>query len=191
MYFIARNNAVYNYIAHTSLKRCYLATLFAVGAFFVVGIYFVYYPLLGHIVLLKSELLGLQNKSDEIAQLDKSGQELGAFVESGKKNIADAAVSPDKREEHCHKRMLFVLDTVAQLGLTLNAYGSCKEKDKEWYTKDSAHFDVVGPMQKVMSFLEAIKNSRFMITLSHVTITRAADDNFQMGCDVGLITVKK
>lgn len=191
MYFIARNNAIYNYIAHTSLRRCYSSTLLAVSAFFIVGMYGVYYPLVAHIALLKSECTMLQKKIDEIQELDKSGKELLEGVESGKKNIADYATASDKRIEHCHKRMLFVLDTIAQSGLTLNAYGSCKEKDKVWYTKDSAHFDIVGPMQRLMTFLETMKNARTMISISQVTITRGADDTFQMSFDVGLVTVRK
>ncbi|HLW72734.1 MAG TPA: hypothetical protein VKR54_01665 [Candidatus Babeliales bacterium] len=191
MYFIARNNAIYNYIAHTNLRRCYSSTLLAVGAFFVIGMYGVYYPLIAHITLLQSERMMLQKKIDESEQLDKSGKELLAAVESGKKNIADYAIASDKHEEHCHKRMLFVLDTIAQSGLTLSAYGACKEKDKVWYTKDSAHFDIVGPMQKLMTFLETMKNSRTMIAISQVTITRNVDDTFQMSFDIGLITVKK
>jgi hypothetical protein len=191
MYFIARNNAIYNYIAHTSLKRCYAVTLFSLCAFFVVGIYGIYYPLHAHSILLESERMALQKKSDELAQMGKSGQELSALVESGKKNITDRATTADKREEHCHKQMLFVLDTIAKSGLTLIAYGSCKEKDKEWYAKDSAHFDITGSMQKLMTFLETIKNSRSMITISQLNLTRVADDTFQMGFDVGLITIKK
>jgi len=191
MYFIARNNAIYSYIAHTSLRRCYMVTLMAVCAFFVIGIYGIYYPLLAHIVLLQSESVMLQKQSDEIAQFDKSGQEIVALVDSGKKNIADRAVASDKREEHCHKRMLFVLDAIAQLGLTLNAYDSCNMQDKEWYTKDSAHFDITGSMQKLMTFLETIKNSHFMITVSQLIITRNADDVFKMNFDIGLVTVKK
>jgi Tfp pilus assembly protein PilO len=87
--------------------------------------------------------------------------------------------------------MLFVLDAIAQLGLTLNAYDSCNMQDKEWYTKDSAHFDITGSMQKLMTFLETIKNSHFMITVSQLIITRNADDVFKMNFDIGLVTVKK
>jgi len=191
MYFIARNNAVYNYIAHTSSRRRWASTLLTVGAIFFVGIYGYYYFLLAHNTLLKSECMALQSKVDDIAQYDKSGKELQVFIESGKKTIADYAIASDKREEHCDKRMLFVLEAIGQSGLTLNAYGSCKEKDKGWYAKDSAHFDVTASMQKLMTFLEAIKNARTMITVSQVTITRIADDTFQMGFNVGLITVKK
>ena len=191
MYFIARNNAIYNYIAHTRSRRRWMTTLLAVSAIFFIGIYCIYYPLLADSTLLQSERMTLQKKYDELVSLDKSGKELLTFIESGKKNIADRAVVSDKREEHCHKRMLFVLDAIAKSGLTLNAYGSCKEKDKVWYIKDSAHFDIIGPMQKLMTFLEIIKNSHSMITISQVIITRVADDTFQMGFDVGLITVKK
>ncbi len=191
MYFIARNNAIYNYIAHTSLKRCYLAMLFSFSAFVVVGIYGVYYPLLGHIALLQSECMTLQKKSDDSVQLHKSGKELLTVVESSKKNIDDRAIASDKREEHCHQRMLFVLDSIAKAGLTLNVYGSCNTKDKTWYSKDLAHFDVAGSMQKLMTFLETIKNSRSMITISHVSFTRVADDNFQMSFDAGLVVVRK
>ena len=87
--------------------------------------------------------------------------------------------------------MLFVLDSIAKAGLTLNVYGSCNTKDKTWYSKDLAHFDVAGSMQKLMTFLETIKNSRSMITISHVSFTRVADDNFQMSFDAGLVVVRK
>lgn len=191
MYFIARNNAIYNYIAHTSPRRRWMATFLMVCAIFFIGIYGVYYFLLAHNSMLKSERMMLQKKVDDIAQFNKNGKELLMLVESGRTTLADRAIAPDKREEDCHKRMLFVLDTIAQSGLVLKAYGACKEKDNVWYTKDSAHFDVTGSLQKLMIFLETIKNARTMITISHVIITRVGNDIFQMGFDVGLITVKK
>lgn len=191
MYFIARNNAIYSYIAHTSLKHCYLATLVAVCAIFVIGIYGIYYPLVSHIILLQAEHAKLQKQCDEMEQCDKTGQELLASVESGKKNIVDRAIDSHMKDEHCHKAMLSILETITQLGLTLNAYGSCKEKDKEWYVKDVAHFDINGSMQKLMTFLEMIKKSSSMLTISQVAITRSSDDLFQMSFNVGFITIKK
>jgi hypothetical protein len=191
MYFIPRNNAIYNYIAHTSLKRCYLATLFFVGIFLCTVFYCAYCPLLSHITLLKSEQIMLQKKVEELAQTAKGNKELSTFVDTGKKTIADYAVTSDKREEHCHKRMLFVMDAIAQAGLVLSAYGSCKEKDKGWYSKDVAHFDVVGSMPKLMTLLETIKDSRLMITVSQVAMTRLGDNSFQMSFDAGVVMVKK
>jgi hypothetical protein len=191
MYFIARNNKIYNYIAHTSLKRCYLATLFFVVIFLYIIFYCVYSPLQSHITLLQSEQVMLQKKVDDLTQMGKTHKELTTSIEVGKKNIADYAVASGAREEHCHKRMLFIMETITQAGLVLRSYGSCKETDKDWYSKDVAHFDVVGTMQKLMTLLEAIKNSRQMITLSQVTITRVADNSFQMSFDAGVVTVKK
>src|SRR5260221_6249706 len=180
MYFIARNNRIYNYIAHASLQRCYLATLFFVGIFLCIIFYCVYSPLISHVTLLQSEQIMLQNKVDELVQFGKGNKELSSFIETGKKTIDDHAVVSGMREEHCHKRMLFMMETIAQAGLVLSAYGSCKEKDKDWYTKDSAHFDVVGTMQKLMTLLETIQKSRQMITISHATLIRVADNSFQM-----------
>jgi len=191
MYFIARNNKMYNYIAHTSLKRCYLATLFLLSAFFAVGIYCVYFPLLAHITALQSEQTMLQKKVDDLAQAGKSNKELKVSVEAGKKNIVDYAVAPDQREEHCHKRMLFMMEAITKAGLVLNSYGACKETDKDWYSKNCAHFDVTGSLQKLMTLLETIKNSRQMISVSQVSLTRVADNLFQMSFDVGVVTIKK
>lgn len=191
MYFISRNNKIYSYIAHTSLKRCYMATLMAVCAFFIIGVYGVYYPLCAHIMLLQSERVMLQNKFDAIGQLGKNNEELSLSIESGKKSIDESAIALGKHAEHCHERMLFVLDTVTKLGLTLKTYGSCNTKDKEWYIKNSAHFDIVGPLQKIMTFFETVKNSRSMITISHATITRVDNDIFQLSCDAGVVMIKK
>lgn len=191
MYFIARNNMIYNYIAHTSLRRRYAATVVALCALLFVGMYVLYYPLLAHSALLRSECQMLQKKYDEIMQWDKNSYELSGIVASSKQNIGDHAISSDKREEQCHKKIVFVLDTIAQLHLQLITYGSYKEKDKKWYIKDSAHFDISGSLQKLLIFLETIKKSKMMITVSNVAIIRIVDDTFQMSFDLGLITIKK
>lgn len=191
MYFIARNNKLYNYIAHTSRVRRCMVTLGVVCAFFVGGMYLVYCPLTDHIVRYSAERATLQNKYDELMQMNKSGQELSALIESSKTTISIHGISADKSQEECHKKMLFVLDTIAQLGLKLEAYGSCAAKDKKWYTKDSAHFDIVGSLEKIMTLLETIKNSRHMITVEQAIITRVDDATFKISCDFGLITVKK
>jgi hypothetical protein len=191
MYFIARNNKIYNYIAHTSLVRRYMMTFGVVCAFFVGGMYLIYYPLVDHIVLCKAEHINLQKKYDELIQMNISSQELSGLIESSKTTIGIHGITADKQQEECHKKMLFVLDTIAQLGLKLNAYGSCNTKDKQWYIKDSAQFDIVGSIEKIMKFLETIKNSRHMITITQATITRIDDTTFKINCELGLITIKK
>ena len=191
MYFIPRNNTVYNYIAHTSAQRRYLATLFIVIIFCGVCFYGVYAPLSAHIVLFKNEILRLQKQQQEMQQLDKNSKDFLSLIETRKKNIAEHAIENDKREEHCYKRMMFVLDTIAKSGLTLSAYGSCKEKDKTWYTKDAAHFEVTGSLEKIMAFLKTIQESKQMISISKVDLARVRDDLFKLSCDVGIVIVKK
>src|SRR3990172_8431868 len=159
MYFIPRNNSVYNYIAHTSSQRRYIATFFIVASLAGICFYGIYTPLSAHIILYKAESARLQKQYAEIGQADKSGQELLLLVETGKKNIAEHAMSADKREEQCHKSMQFILDTITKSGLTLTTYGSCKDKDKAWYTKDSAHCAMTGSLEKIISFLKTIKES--------------------------------
>lgn len=191
MYFIARNNALYNYIAHTSTLRRYVVTFAVMSLFFVGGLYLIYYPLMSSIAVYKAEQIMLQKKYDELMLMKKKSDELLKSIDEHKKNIDTYALSMDKYDDHCHTKMVFILDTIAQLGLKLNSYGSCKEKDKKWYLKNVAHFEIVGPLEKIMSFLEIVKNSCNMITISHATMTIADDAFCQMSCDVGLVAVKK
>jgi hypothetical protein len=191
MYFIPRNNKIYNYIAHTSLPRLYGATFLCIVLWCSAVFYCLYNPLLSHIVLLKAEINALHKKCDDICQLDKSNSELSPMVESYKKNIIEHAIIADARQEHCYKRMLFILDTITKENLKLLGYGSCTEKDKSWYAKDAAHFEATGALPKIISFLAALKNARTMISIDQIALSRTVDDTFQVGFDVELITVKK
>jgi Tfp pilus assembly protein PilO len=189
MYFIPRNNAIYNYIAHTDTKRRYCATLFVVFGAIGIGVYGVYMPLESHIALYKAEKMQLQKQHEEIAIAEKNNKNVSDLIDAHKKNLRGYEVAQDQRIEHCNARMQFIFDTIAQLGLTLNAYGSCKEKDKTWYVKDSSHCQITGTLEKLISFLKAIKDAQQMITLSHVSITRVKENIFQLSCDIGVISV--
>ena len=191
MYFIPRNNAIYNYIAHTNMQRRYIATLFVFALATATIFYGVYKPLESHLLLYKSELERLQQQSVEASLTDKNNKETTALIEATKQSIGEHVVEENKREEYCSQQMQFVFDAIAKQGLSLSAYGPCKEKDKKWYIKDSAHCQIVGSLEKVVSFLKVIKESEKMIRLSHLAITRVKDNEFQLSCDVGIITVKK
>jgi Tfp pilus assembly protein PilO len=211
MYFIPRNNALYNYIAHTDTKRRYIATLFVLAVSTVICFYGLYRPLVAHIIMYKIERARLQKQYEESGDLEKSNKNLLTIIHTNKKTIDEYAVTDEARHEVCSQRMQFVFDTVAQAGLTLTAYGSCKEKDKKWYVKDSAHCQMTGLIESLIVFLKTIKDSGQIITLSHLMISRLSagvsvealaksgalakegikDNLFQLSCDVGIITVKK
>lgn len=190
MYFISRNNTIYNYIAHTNAKRRYIATLFVLATLVIGGFYGMYMPLKAHIVLQKMERARLQKQYEDGEQTQKSNKELLSLVHMSKKNINDLVVADDKREELCNTRMQFVFDTATKLGLTLNAYGSCTTKDKKWYIKNSAHCQITGSLEKILSFLKTIKDSDQLIKLSHLAVTHVKENIFQLSCDVGIISVK-
>lgn len=191
MYFIPRNNAIYNYIAHTDIKRCYIATLFILAMFGVINFYGIYMPLIANITLLQVELAHLQKQHEDSEQLKKSNKEISISIDTNKKNIADHIVADDKKEVECSKRMQFVFDMVTKSDLALNSYGLCKENDKKWYAKDSSHIQVIGSIERILSFFKTIKDSEQMIKISHLAITRMKENTFQLSCDVGIILVKK
>jgi Tfp pilus assembly protein PilO len=191
MYFIPRNNAFYNYIAHTNVKRRYAATLFIMAGILLVGCYGIYKPLNAHIDVCRAELKQMQQKYQESEKLKKNNNEITLLIDTNKKNIKLYAVDNEKKEAYCSERMQFVFDTIAQLGLTLFSYNSCKEKDKKWYVKDSAHCQITGSLEKIVSFFKAIKESPHMIKISSFAITKIKDNLFQLSCDIGIITVKK
>lgn len=191
MYFIPRNNAIYNYIAHTDIKRRYSATLFVFAIAVTICFYGAYRPLIAHINLYKIERARLQKQCQESRDLEKSNKELFTIIETNKKNINEYVVSDDVRHAVCSQRMQFVFDTAVQAGLVLTGYVSSSEKDKKWYVKNSAHCQMTGSLEKLIAFLKVIKDSGQIITLSHLVITRVKDNLFQLSCDVGIITVKK
>jgi Tfp pilus assembly protein PilO len=191
MYFIPRNNAFYNYIAHTSVKRRYSATLFVLVAIGLIGFYGIYMPLAAHIMMYRTELANLKKQQQESDLLKKNNKELLERIDTNKKNISEHIIADDAKENYCSQRMQFVFDTITKAGLTLISYGSCKGKDKIWYAKDSAHLQAAGSMEQILSFLKTIKESEQMIALSHLGITRVKENIFQLSCDVGIILVKK
>lgn len=191
MYFISRNNKFYNYIAHTTIKRCYFATLFALIIMGIISFYGIYKPLIAHIVLCKTELTHLQKQYEQGNQLERSNGELSLLIDTRKKNIAVHAIADDAKQEWCTKNMQFIFEVITQSHLTLNAYGPCKEKDKKWYVKDFAPYQVTGSLENIREFLKRIKESHQMITLSHLAITRIQDNIFRLNCDIGIISVKK
>jgi len=168
-----------------------MATFIGVCIFLMIALYGIYYPLDVSITLLQLECIALQKQVGQVELFHKSNQELAILIQNSKKNISDHSTDVSMREKNSHKHMLFILDTFSSLGLMLNTYSSCKEKDKEWYIKDLAHFDVSGSLKQLMHFLETIQKSSYMITISGVTMTRLSDDVYQMVFDAGFVMVKK
>ena len=190
MYFIPRNNKIYNYIAHTSSMRRYTGTFVTVCLFFIIGFYCIYYPLLNLIAMYTHERFMLQKKCEEFMQYDKSNQHLSQYIDTKKNSIQTYVRSSSVVQRHYNQTM-FVLQAIAQLGLSLHSYGSSKEKDKKWYIKNSAHFEISGSREKLMMFLQNLNQYQEILTVSNTIFTHKADDLFHMSFNLGLITIQK
>ena len=192
MYFIPRNNAIYNYIAHTDSRRRSLATLFALVClilFFYCGLYI---PLINRIAAYQAELVRLRADYAMMKQINKDELKIAEQIVLAKKNIEQYAVSESIREDQYNKCVQSILNTIKKNGITLHSYGSCKQKDKQWYVSDMAHYQLMGSLDKLLSFLHTIiQNEHYLMSISQVSLQQIKNDTFQLNCDIGLLSVKK
>jgi hypothetical protein len=132
----------------------------------------------------------LQKKYAELAQLDKSIKEFGILIDS-KKNIIQTHSTSFNVEQNYQEQLTFILEIIAQLGLSLDSYSFSKEKDKKWHIKNLANFEISGDRQSLMMFLESIKKCQKMITVPYVTLNHKADNLFHMNVEINLVKMKK
>lgn len=191
MYFIPRNNAIYNYLAHTNTKRRYCATLFAFVTCMIGGYYGIYKPLISYILISKTELTRLQRQYRENIDIEKGNAHLSILIHTHKKYVADHVITEDKEEKACNKHRQYIFDLLEKLNIKLSSYGPCKETDNKWYTKESAPYSLTGSIENLLSFLKTIKESNQMIIVSHLNVTQLENNLFQLKGDIGFITVKK
>lgn len=188
MYFIARNNKLYNYIAHTKpIKRYIFSVLLLAGLIF--GYLFVSMYIIDSYVMVMTQEYGvLQQKYKEMQQIEQKNNGLVAAITHLKNDTAQFIVQ-EKSDEYFKKQLLFVLDNAQKMGLKINSYGVQKEKDGTWYKKEIAHLDVSGSLKEIMNFLESLHKARQMITIAQWTIVAIDDKIFQMHADIGLVMV--
>jgi Tfp pilus assembly protein PilO len=188
MYFIARNNKLYNYIAHTKPVRRYIfSVLLFAGLIF--GYWFVsLYIIDGCGVVMTKEYGVLQQKYKEMQQADKKNSTLAATVTALKTDIMQFIVQ-EKADDYFKKQLFFVLDSAQKMGLKINSYGVQKEKNGAWYKKEIAHLDVLGTLHNIMQFLESLRNSKKMVTIGNWTISAVDEKTFQMHGDIGLVMI--
>src|ERR1041384_6316294 len=87
MYFIPRNNKVYHYIAHTSLKNRYLCTGFFIATVIFISIYFGQRLINVYSSLYAQELVVLQKQYKECGRIETKNKRLILGIEDTKKDI--------------------------------------------------------------------------------------------------------
>ena len=187
MYFIPRNNKIYNFIAHTQVKNRYLCT-----GFFIVLLlgmaYFLHHFVTTYKEVYLQELAMLQKMQVDGQQLETKNKKLSALIETTKQEM-QAQINTENVHDYLKKQVQFVLDTIHGTGLKLHSYGVQKEKNKNWYKKERAHFELSGNLKQILDFFETIQKSQKMIAINHWSLARMDDNTFKVECDVEFVVV--
>jgi hypothetical protein len=185
MYFISRNNALYQYIAHTKQIHRYLFTGVTV-CLFVVGSYFLQQLIDAQDNVYAQELRSLRNSHTESKKIGQSNDQLLLTLDNAKKD--NKAVDVQKNSHEFFKdQLLFVLESARQSGLTIQSYSVHKEKNAQWYIKEMAHADFLGSLEQIMMFLDSIKNSKKMISISRWSLSYTSETLYALNCDIGFV----
>jgi Tfp pilus assembly protein PilO len=188
MYFIARNNKVYSYIASKKRLHRYVFTVVIFAVFVFMAVCCIYYPLQSYNALLKQERDQLQKKYAEIRCIQEHNKNCEQSIEKAEKTVEQYATRGNNQST-IQEDLSFIIDSVQKVGLHLQSYSVVKVIDKEWYTKEIVHIDVTGTFEQCVSFIEYSKKSKQLISLSQLSI----DCNgavCKMNCDVACVAIK-
>jgi len=191
MFFLPRNNTLYNYIAHTKRNRRYGATIFFLIFFVMCSFYGIYKPLIAHISFYQTQSIQLKEQCKELEQLETSMQEYVSFIEKNKKEIDAIRASQENNQSHCYSKISQIVNVIADHGIILQSYSSCKEKVKDWYSNYSSQFAVVGSLPKLLACLESLEKNSSFFSISHIVFKRKEKDLFQMNFQIHFFVIKK
>lgn len=185
MYFIARNNKIYSYIASIKpLWRYFFTGIVFVGTM-AIALYCFYYPLQLYSILLAQERDQLQKKYVECGQIEKLNKQFEQLIELAEKTIHNYAMLNDTYKGG----LSFVIDATQKCGLILQSYNMAKEEDKDWYIKEMVHVTVEGTFDQCMRFIDYTKKSEHLISVFHVSID-CSMSMCKMHCDIARLAVK-
>lgn len=188
MYFISRNNKFYQYVAYSKRVYRYLFIVVFVSVF-IVGSYFLQHIIDMHEMLYAQELKSLRVMYAESKKMGISNDQLSIALDNAKKN-SKAVDSQKDSHEFFKDQLLFVLESARQSGFTIESYGVHKEKNVQWYTKETAHADFSGSLEHILTFLDTIKNSKKMISISRWSLVHTRDVLYAFNCDIGFVRIK-
>lgn len=189
MYFIARNNKVYSYIASTKSIHRYIFTATLLATVLFVGVYCLYYPLHAYNALLAREIEQSHRKYGECNQLEKQSKDFERQIEGAEKIIQSYTVLSHQQNSP-KTELLFITDALQRFDLILHSYSVLKEKDEGWYKKEMVHIEVSGTFEQCVRFLECIKKSEKMISIGRFSLNCSVAP-CKMSCDIVCMKVQK
>jgi hypothetical protein len=191
MYFIPRNNTIYNYLAHTNKNRRYTATIFICIFLLVICFYGIYQPLTRSMIFYKNEYSQLKTQLQAFNELENSIQNYNALTKASTKRIIAHQKTSEQCHMQCRNHILKMVTLIAQHNLTLHTYSSCKETQKDWYNTYSAHFSIEATMSQLLTFIEILTDEFSMSRLSRFVLKQKDKDAFQADFEIAFLTIKK
>jgi cell division protein FtsB len=187
MYFLSRTNVLYHYIAHVSPRRRYLYT----GVIFILLIgfsYSIYRCVVAYILVYEQELRTLEKKDEQEKAMLQNNNDLEQSIERLKQDV-HAFRSLKKEEEVFTELLFFVLDSARQSGLSVNSYTLQKNKNSTWRKKEKIHLVGSGELAQVIKFLQILKQSQKMITISTWSLMQSTKNMYTFAGGFSLMSV--
>ena len=183
MYFISKTSKIYHFFAHISPVRRYLYTALVLLGCIVGWIVIVYYPCLSYEAVYEKHYNIMQKTyADGIERASLYEREV--TTNDALKNEMQSFISELDYHEYCKEQSLWIMNVIKNNGLILVSYTVSKETEEKWYKKERVHYVIEGLFNNILSFIDTIKKSQKMITLSHCMITRLNDSRYQLSLEM-------
>lgn len=190
MYFIPRNNRLYNWAVKKS--SLYLYTVTACVLLLLVGGWFYgMYAWVEHIIdQRQQEVARMYEQCMKIKQSRMMCSSLEKNLTSLKEKMRMQVIH-ETVQRGFHEYTLFVVQQARKAGLHLASYSSFSCKDGGWCVKNSAQFHFQGELERITSFLSALKKSKKMIECNDVVLTRVNNNQFLFAVNVNFSAIKR
>lgn len=188
MYFIPRNNALYHHVAHLSSFYRYFYIFSGISLVIVIWLYGFYFPLEQRIKVNHVLIKQLIDQHEQRAMSAHTIKDLIQSIDMVKTDLS-AHASSYNVDEYFKQQTLYIMDLIKKTDLKLDKYIVQQEKNKPSYKKSRAQLTVSGKFESIMNFLQTIKLSQKLITVSSVSISSLRSDVFTLRCDMGFALV--
>jgi len=186
MFFLSRTNKFFSAVTTIKPTHRYVLTLFAIGGLFYGWIALLHVPTAQainqhqqNISHLKQQQRLFGSSQTACVQLERSVQDLQHSLQSHI-NV-DASV-----EDATQQMMFFVLEQAREQNLLLNAFTLGEKKEMEWQTKTMADVDLTGSPEQIMTFLDTLTTTDYLIDINHMQLSRVSQDECNVRCVLDL-----
>ncbi len=186
MYFIPQKNKWYSTVVHMSPLYRYGATCLMIVLLLFGWRYGLYAWLDSSIGCERMQIAQLQQQLMQLTQAERANAELNNIVPVLKKQLhAYHQADPEQWQQ---QQFTYVMNESQKAGLQVTSYTDEKEKKKPWGLYRSVQVGLRGSFERINTFLNALKQSPYMIQCNQIQGTKADGDQFAVSCGLKLMT---